>query len=669
MAVLETIRTKIGWLIIALIAFSLLSFIVDFNSLSSAFNATSSKYSVGKIDGKKVSYKEFQEQVEYQTSIAEMVNGTVSSDEEHQQIRNAAWQHFVDQNLFLKKAAAAGIEVGKGELADLLGQQEDFVNLVQSMESDQTGNLRTYLDYVQNSAYTQQFYAKYGSLFAASAICNDLSVKNEMDANNTTSNAKVLTVVYPFQDSTITVSSSEIKNYYKAHKEQFKQVANRDIEYALIEVIPSDDDLAAANKAVMDVYEEFQNTTNMKAFLMRNSEMSLSNYYYKDGELNTVNREINDFVFGNNSGVSPVINNGNEFYAAQVVDVKNMPDSVYVRHILIQGDNALADSLFNVVKAGKTPFAEVAALYSADQNNTVAAPGDLGWMTQTYMIQGFESVMTAELNKPFVLDTQYGRHIVEVTAKTKPIQKKQVAILQKTAVPSKATMNEAYSKANTLATAAAGSYDKLVAAAKEQNIYLRAVNVNEATSRYSAVDKSKEVTRWVFEAKKGQASNVITVNQNYLFVVGVKDTHKEGYATVQEVASTIQSTLFQEKLADKTLAEVKAKVAGLKTIEEMAEALGETVMQRDNISFATVATVEPALAGAVAGTENGKVSVPVKGIMGVYIVEVTDRTTGAFYTENDAKALAEQKAQYTTQMIIPAMMQSTNTVDNRERFF
>ena len=85
MAVLETIRVKFGVLITVLIALALLSFIVDFNSLSSALNSTSSKYAVGKIDGKKIPYKDFQEQVEYQTRIAELVSGNQASSEQGQQ--------------------------------------------------------------------------------------------------------------------------------------------------------------------------------------------------------------------------------------------------------------------------------------------------------------------------------------------------------------------------------------------------------------------------------------------------------------------------------------------------------------------------------------------------------------------------------------------------------
>lgn len=668
MAVLETIRVKIGWLISALIFIALLSFIVDFNSLSSALNSTSSKYAVGVIDGKKVPYKDFQEQVEYQTSIAELTSGAVSSDEQQQQIRNAAWQHFINRMLFLKHANEAGIEVGKEEIVDLLSTQEQYVALAQQVDEDETGNIAKYLQYVENTMEVQQYYAKYGSLFNASNVCNELSLKNAVAANNITSNAQVVTVPYGFaKDTTITVSSSEIKKYYNGHKDMFKQVANRDIVYALFEAVPSEDDLVAANNAIMEVYDEFQHTSNMKAFLMRNSERSLSDYYYKAGELSTINKEVNDFVFGDAKGVSPVYNSGNEYFAVKVIDTKNLPDNVKVSHILAV-DEAVADSLAEVINGSLAKFNEILSYYTAVQEPTVQA-GEIGLMSQSQMIPGMEAVLTAAVNKPFTVKTQYGKHIVVVTERNNVLPRKQVAILQKTATPSKATMNSIYSKANTLATAAGGDLAKLRSAAAEQNVYLRPMNITEATSRYSAVDKAKEVTRWAFEAKAGKVSNVITVNQNYLFVVGVEAVHKEGYMSVKEASSRIENIISTEKKHDKKLAEVAEKVAGLQTVEAVAEALGQDVTTRENVSFGGMQQIDPALAGAIAGAAQGKVSVPVKGITGVYVVCVTDRNEGEFYTENDAKAFEAQKTQYTDQMILPAMIKASDTVDNRERFF
>lgn len=693
MAVLETIRTKIGWLITALIAIALLSFIVDFNSLSSAISMTSSKYAVGEINGKKVSYKDFQEQVQYQTTIAEMISGnTASSEEGQKQIRNAAWQHFIDQNLFLKNANNAGIEVGKAELVDLTcgenispvitynpvfapnGQfdKENVTSFVNSLSSDASGNSRMYWDYIQNSVLMQQYYAKYGALFSASDVANPLVLQDAIEGNNVSATVDIVSVPFGYEvDSTITVSQAEIKKYYNDHKKQFKQVEGREIAYAYFEVVPSEADLTAASEALQQVYEEFSTAENIKAFNTRNSEQPFTGTYYKKGELSSINSEINDFVFENKSGVSPVVKDDNSYLAARIIDTKVLPDSVFVRHILIQNDNALADSLFADLTAGKTPFSELAAMYSADKNPNVANPGEIGWMTQTYMIPGFEEVMFKDLNKPFILDTRYGRHIVEVTKKTAGIEKKQVAILKKTAVPSAATMNEYYNKANVLATAAEGSFEKLQAAAKENGIFLFTKQITEATDTYNGANHAKEVTRWAFEAKKGQASNVISVNQNFLFVVGVEACHKAGFATVEEAAPAIKNLLISRKKADKVLSEVKAKIEGCTTIDAVAEALGTSYTTTENVTFASLTQRdnEPALLGAVAGAQQGVITGPVKGNIGVYVVCVKDRTTGSFYTEDDAKSLAERKAGYNTQAIIPSMLDSSESVDNRERFY
>ena len=689
MAVLETIRVKFGVLITVLIALALLSFIVDFNSLSSALNSTSSKYAVGKIDGKKIPYKDFQEQVEYQTKIAELVSGNQASSEQgQQQIRQASWQHFVDQNLFLKNASAAGIEVGKDEIFALTTGELDSpvmqyspvfagnvnIEAVQAFTSgideDQSGNSRLYWDYLQHQVAVQQYYAKYASLFTASSLFNNVTMQNTLLENNTTSTVEAVTVNFPFQkDSTITVSSSEIKKYYSSHKEEYKQKANRDIVYALFEVEPSEDDFSAAEEALEEVYDEFAGASNVKNFLMRNSDQALANYYYKEGELRSISPEIDDFVFSGKKGVSPIIKADESYYAVKVVDTKSLPERVFVRHILVDSDS-LANVVLSQLRKNPSEFTSLAIEYSYDHNPNVAQPGDLGWMNQSNMIPGMESVLEAAVNKPFILNTRYGVHVVLVTERVDVATRKQVAFLKKTAVPSKATMNKFYSKANELASSAAGKLEKLEAAAKEQGVYLRPMNINEGTSNYASVSRAKEVTRWAFEAKKGEVSNVITVNQNYLFVVGVKESHKEGYKKVEEVKAGIESILYSQKLADKVAAEVASKIEGCTTMEEVGAALDQTPYTAENVSFAAMGgEYEPAFIGAASSAEQGKIAGPVKGSRGVYVLQVKERTEGSHFTEEDAKAQAAQKVQYESQMIVPVMLEQTGSVDNRERFY
>lgn len=699
MAVLEKIRVKFGVLISVIIALALLSFIIDPTTLTSALQSMSSKYDVGSIAGKSISYSDFQEDVERLTAINELVTGSsVRGEQQQEQIRNSAWQALIDKYLFVKNAKAAGFAVGDAEMVSLttgsnpsplIAQNYSFldengnfngqavVDFVKNIDSDATGSLRNYWNYLQNSVYTQQFYSKYGSAFGFSSFENPLMVRKAIEENNVSSSVNFVMVPVGFQnDSSVVVSSDDIKKYYNSHKDFFKQKASRDIEYVVFEVVPSDADIVAANDAVSAVYDEFATTTNAKAFLLKNSDAPLSEYWYKAGELNTTSAQINDFVFGDSKEtVSPVIREGNTFYAARVLDTRMISDSVYVKHILLTDADAanVADSLVNVLKGKGTSFSNLAAQYSADQSSAADGElGNIGWMTQTYMIPGFESVITADANTPFVLKTQYGTHVVVVSQKTKPVLKKQVAILEKETLASKETYNDFYAKANKFATLAAGSIDNYNAAVDSMGVYSHTFNtVLESTSSYGAVDNAKEITRWVFEAKKGKVSNIITVNNNFFFVAAVKDVHKEGYATVKEAAASIQPVLYMEKAGEKLQKDVEAKISGLTSLDAIAEALGTTVSTESNVTFSSLTSqaLDPAFVGAVAAAPQGKICGPVLGTVGVYVFEVTGRDTGAFYTEDDAKNLRTQKTQYNSQMLTAVMANDADVKDNRARFF
>ena len=693
MAVLEKIRVKFGLVISIIIALALLSFIIDPGTLESALNSMSSKYDVGKIAGKNISYNDFQEDVDKYTVINEMLSGSSSQNEQTQrQIRNAAWQGLLDKYMFVKNAKAAGICVGEDEMVSLvsgetlspvMAQNPVFLDeagnfssdmlkaFIDNVNSDQSGQLRTYWNYLQNTIYNQQYYLKYGALFSASDIENALQLKQDVDAGNTTADVDWCLAYYPMtQDSTVTVSSDEIRKYYKDHKKFFKQNASRDIEYVVFEVVPSAEDVAQTSEAMDAAYQEFATTDNMKTFLLKNSERQLSTYWYKDGELNTVNSELNSQIFSG-SKLSQIVKSGDSFYAAREMDSKMLPDSVYVKHILLVGADArhTADSLVNVLSKKGANFSNLASIYSEDKGSAADGElGSIGWMTQTYMIPGMESVIEAQVGKPFVLTTQYGTHVVLVSQRTKPVAKKQVAILEKTSLASKETFNKYYADAITFATLTNCSYEGYKKAVDSTKVYSHSLNVTEATSSYGAVDQAKEVTRWIFDNKAGKASNIITVNNNFFFVAAVKDIHKEGYAPVKEVAPMIRERLYSEKIQAKKLSEVASKIQGLTSIDAVADALGVTVDRNEGLSLSS-RSVDPAVLGAAAVAKDGAVFGPVPGSMGVYVLSVDNRQTGSFYTEEDAKNLNAQKSQYLSQMIISVMSEYDNVKDNRERFF
>ena len=368
------------------------------------------------------------------------------------------------------------------------------------------------------------------------------------------------------------------------------------------------------------------------------------------------------------------------FYSVKVMDTAMVPDSAYVKHILLTGDNAahVADSLVQVASQRDANFSNLVALYSSDQSTAADGElGSIGWMTQTYMIPGFESVIEAPVGKPFVLNTVYGTHVVLVSEKSAPVLKKQVAILEKTAVPSNETYNGYYAKANKFATIAhtgkkGGSAEAYKAALDSLGVYSHPMNrVTEATSSYGAIDNAKEITRWAFDHKPGNVSDIITVNQNYFFVALLNGIHEEGYATVAEAATSIREELYNTKLGEKKAQEIAEKIKGLTDLQAVADALDATISSQTGVTFASLgsSSLDPKFVGALVNTPVGVLSGPVAGLIGVYVYEVKGHDTGAFYTEDDASLYEMQKNQYNSQMLMSVMMDDAEVKDNRARFF
>ena len=642
MAVLETIRVKFGILISVLIAVALLSFIVDFGTIQS-LSSTSSKYDVGEIDGKSISYTDFQAEVEKITALSEMNGNPVQGEEALAMVRQQAWQQFVNDYLFIPAAKAAGFNVGEEEMYQLVsgemysallmqafqGQlnKETLMQIEADVNADETGRMRLFWDNLLEAVSTEQFYAKYQSLLVKSSFNNALALAEQVKDNNNTFDVEFVVVPFGFaNDTTIVVSDKEIKDYYKANKEQFKQIASRDIEYIVVDIVPSADDVVAANNAIAAVYEDFKAAENMKNFLLSKSERQFDKRWYKDGELKSVSADVDAFVTSARVGeVSPIFQNGNSFYAVKVMETANVPEQVQV----------------------------------------VVADGEPQWVSQ---MDGFEDLMTTPKGQTITIN---GLEIKVVDTKD-AVAKKRVAILEKTAQPSDATRSACYAKANSVASKAGGKFEGFKKAVEEDGLYAHPYNkMPESANRLGSVEHTKEVTRWAFEAKAGQVSSIISIDNKYYVVAALKGIHKEGFTPVEEVAARIKSVLYQEKLAEKKTAEVAQKIEGLTDLAAVAEALGTTVSSKEGVTFASFTStgLDNKFIGAASVAEVGALNGPLQGNTGVYVYTVTDRSEGAFFTEDDA-ANREQQMSYTaTQMLLPVMMDEAEVKDNTARFY
>lgn len=695
MSVLEKIRVKLGILITVLIAVALLSFIIDPQTLETTMRFFSSKYDVGKIDGKKIGYEDFQKEMEYYTNIYKLTTGSQSIDERaNETIKETAWQNLVSESYMIPQFRKAGIRVCEDEIVDMsqgkeispvLAQERAFLDasgnysreklldFIHAIPQDASGNLGMYWEFLQRSMTNQQYFIKYSSLFSQSNVITPVELRRQIEENNTTSDVKF--VLYPIgfrPDTTIKVSDNEIRDYYNAHKKNYKRGASRDVEFVAFEVEPSEKDIQLAKERIDGLYEEFTRTSNLKTFLARNSDKPLNTYYYKEGELKSSFPQVEEFAFGKNPTVLPVFRKDNDFYAARVSDVKNLPDSVFVQHILLRsGSDNLADSLANVIRKG-SDFSLLASEYSLDTNPNVENPGDLGWLTQTYMVPGMESILSYNPGDVKVLNTNYGTHVVKVTKRTKPMKKVQVALLVIESVAGKETYQSYYAQANDLIIRSEGNITKFNEVAREGNLPIVPVsNVKEGASTLSKYKNTKEISRWIYEAKEGDVSPLFTVDNDKYFVVALKKVKEEGYTPIQEVSAQIKYLLTNKKRSEKVSAEVAEKIAGLTSIDAVAAALGQSVSTKEDIAFGIMsgAANEPAFLGAVAGATPNTLSGPVAGNAGIYVFSVVNRETGSFYTDSDAKIRANQIQSYQINSLPSILSEMANIVDNRARFF
>ena len=698
MAVLEKIRVKMGLFIIVIIGVALLSFIIDPSTLQMAMSMFSSKYDIGNINGTKISYQEFQKKREYYDRIFQISSGSGSLNEEQSEmVTESTWQDFITDFVLLPNIESAGIGVGEEEMFDLaqgsqisqvlmrepafagadgMFSRETLAEFIRNISQDESGTLSMYWEFLEKNMLVEQMFTKYISLIGKSAYQTPAELRRSIDDNNITSDVSFIMLPYSFvSDSTVTVSGEEVRNYYNKHKHNFERAASRDIEYVVFEVVSSIEDAELARGDIEKAYDEFAVTENLKAFLVKNSDRPLDTYYYKEGELVYISPEIDSFAFrATAKEVLPIHRDGDIFRAARISSVRQMPDSVFVEHILLDSratdSEAKADSLMNLLSKGAN-FSELAAANSLDQNPNVA-PGEIGWMTQTYMVPGLDTCLFATPGKYFKYQSSYGLHILKIRERTKLLNKVQVAILEKGAVAGKETFQNYYTQANELASKSGGKIEAFNSAVREMNFSpVPAVNIVPGAKSIAAYSNARELVRWAYEAKEGDVSQIISIDNKYFFVAALTGIREAGIPALEEISSEIASTIKKEKTDAKMVADIKTQAEGLFGLEDIAEKLGTTVSRQSGMAFGGFGsqTFDPKFIGAVAGAPENTLRGPIAGSIGAYIFNVDARNIGAFFTEDDAKYRQTQVISYQVQMIPSIMEKTAGVVDNRAKFF
>ena len=674
MVTLNTLRTKFGVLLSVIIAGALLAFIF---SLKTEMGFSGNDPEVGSINGEEIHYSEFL--AAYDDVKSQM--GEMTTDAQAQQALANTWQILLSERVFNPAFEGLGLAVGEAEHKAMV-RGEVASNVFGSLFRDpQTGEynveaLTSFLAEVENNPQAQKAWSffskqadldramtKYQALVQKGAYANKLEGERGVKSSNNTYNGRYVVSRYnTVADSLITVSDTEIRDYYKAHKAQYKQTPYRTISYVEFEVVPTEEDKVAVEAEAKAAAAEFATVQDMKTYARENRHAAVAPTYITAAQMTAEESEA--LVKGKMYGPALV---ADEWRAARVVDVRNVPEKLTLSHIVLDySATELADSLVKVAKKGD--FAALAAQHSL-MAETAAQGGKIGEVTYSSLAPEFADALVGK-KKGDVVKISMGNviQIVKVDAVNSIQKHYKVASLTYPLVASQQTQRDVHSAASLFAVNAKN--DGFTETVNAQGHSSRTATIEQAARSVRGIDASSlEVVFWANKAEEGEVSELIKLDNNHYVVATLNTINNNEYRTVNEVASQIKSTL----LRDKKFEQIAAKMTGA-TIEEVATAAEGEVKNFENVKFDAYYIpgigVEPRVLGAISALEQGAVSAPIKGASGVYVV-VTDAVTAADEAQTfEAEKVKQQaEAEQNANRAFYAVQEAAEVVDNTVGYF
>ena len=675
MASLNTLRTKYGAVLSIIIALALLFFIVSMKD--QMFSPNDPK--VGEMDGEKISYTEYYAEYE---RIKNRNNVQESDEQQSQMLANAVWQSLFAKHVLEPGFEQIGLTVGESERQNMINGRIPTQTLYSIFADPATGEynvaaLSEFLLQAEHDPQAQQMWIelkeqlrsereaqKFYGLIRGGAYVNKLEIAAGVDGANKSFSGQWTGKHYAsVPDSLFTVSNDEIKSYYNAHKSSFRQVPNRTVNYVIFEVAPTEADLEALERKVMEIGSEFAATEELRSFVRSDSHGTIDDRYLSAAQLQSDEAEA--LLAGKTYG--PVLKN-NQWTMARAIDSKMAPDSLGLRHIVLSyNDRALADSLKRI--ANSSNFGELAAQYSL-YTATAANGGDLGVMPfASFTGEIAEQLAGAKVGEVIELAAGDAIQLIQVYKAGKPQQHVMIASISYPLEASDATRTDIHNQANTFLSKARGSQENFQTAASEAAVTPRVATLSEGERLLSGMEDSREVVRWAFGAEKGDLSDkIFTVGKDYL-VAFVSEVDDELYAPVNKVATQIRAQLLRDKKYDYILAELSGA-----TIEEQAKSLGAEVGDFADVTMGSYIIdgvgFEPRVVGAITATASGQLSAPVKGSTGLFVVRVDDVQTAEKQTpEGEQVRVLAMLESMLQQLAIPAIQQMAQIRDLRGEYF
>jgi len=665
MALIGTLRNKMGLWVVVFVFVAIVSFILN-DLLGNNSVLFGDDREVGEIAGNSISIEEFQRMVEERQINYELNFGRQPTDKEMATLRQQAWELLIVRYAIQKEYDKVGVQVTTEELEDMIYGKNVDPSIQQAFTDPGTGQvdkarIRKYLQELRDQPsdpQQRQLWAdqrnrwemfqrdlvpsreriKYENLLLKTHFVTSAEAAREYHAQTDVNEIRYLFVpYYSVSDSSAEPTDAQLEAYYDKNKERYKTEEARNIKFVSFPVVPTSNDSLEIRKEMENVAAQLRATNEDSTYAATNADNAESAFgTFNPSSLPSVIKS-EDLKPGNVIG--PIID-GNAYKVIKITAVtKDTVFNARASHILIRWENETdaakktakekARNILKDIKAGAS-FEDKAREFGTD--GTARSGGDLGWFTTGRMVKPFEDAVFAATRTGLindVVETSFGYHIIKVTnLKTNDSYK--IATVDRSIGPSNETINTAYRNAEIFSADLSG-VDQFEERARKQGYTVMEEKDLRSTDRtVGNSGEARQIVIWAFrDAKPGDVSEVFDLQTEYVVAVLAGETNK-GYKTFESVKADITPEVRKEIKGKQIIERLK----GLEgTLDEIAQKYGENVNVytssdlKLNSSSLPTAGFDPRAIGIAFSLESGKRSAPFAGENGVFIVEAQNRTT------------------------------------------
>ncbi len=281
MGLMETMRNSTKYVVIILIvSFGLIWVLADVDFFG-AMNAGPNE--LGSVNGDDISLDEYNQRVQYYNNLYTQQTGNSMTPEVTAIYEQQVWDELVNSRLIEQKMDELGITVTDSELRDMVyGDNPDQIIVQNFSREDGTIDRAAIEQVLTNEQFSQQAIAldlqlrqkrrqeKLTNYISAGAKVTAQQIEQAFIDQNTF--ADVSYVRFPFaevQDSEVTISDNDLRDYYNENKEQYKREENYRASVVRFSFLPTAADTATIFEDVEKLRTDFANAENDSLFLNR----------------------------------------------------------------------------------------------------------------------------------------------------------------------------------------------------------------------------------------------------------------------------------------------------------------------------------------------------------------------------------------------------------------